>query len=93
MGVEPAHIRCVPERQSLASMFQQSSGTTAFTLTCPIGTIIDVSLSFRGRLNDALAAQTTGTGLTTGGTYVRGLDGVAKASSVCLPALPPAYTA
>jgi hypothetical protein len=82
MGIEPAHLRVSPAKKSLTSMFQVSSAAIAFRLDVPTGTVIDVSLSFKGSTSaQALAAQNVGAALTTGGIYYRGLDGVAVAAS------------
>jgi len=81
MGIQPAHIKCKPSPKSLASDYQLSSGTSAFFLGCPSGTVIDVELTFQQYLSSAVAAQNALVGATTGASYVRGLDGVATATT------------
>jgi hypothetical protein len=82
MGIEPAHLRVSPAKKSFASMFQVSSAAIAFRLDCPTGSVVDVSLSFKGSTSaQALLAQNVGAALVTGAIYYRGLDGVAVAAS------------
>lgn len=75
----PATIRSRPPQNTLASFFQTNSGSaTLFTLTCPVGTIIDVTV--RLVMNDALTVDAApGTcvlaGATVGSVYYTPLDG------------------
>jgi len=82
MGIQPAHLRVRPKLDTLASKYQPSSAAVAFYLDIPIGTILDVSLSFKGSaFGSARAAQNASVGATVGQTFWRGLDGVAVAAS------------
>jgi len=81
MGIQPAHIKCKPSPKCLASEYQLSSANSAFFLSCPSGTVIDVEFTFQQYLSSAVAAQNALVGATTGASYVRGLDGVATATT------------
>jgi hypothetical protein len=87
MGVQPAHLRAKPAARSGFALFQFSQATSAFTLTCPGGTVVDVELTFRGLPNLNVAAQQASVGTTTGAWYYRGLDGLAKAATVFFPVI------
>jgi hypothetical protein len=89
MGIEPAHVKARPGAQTLASMFQISSGAVAFDLTCPSGTVVDVELSYKNLPGTALAAQNVSAGATVGIVAYRGLDGLAIASSKFVTAVLP----
>jgi hypothetical protein len=81
MGLEPAHVLAKPSRQSLASDYQVSSSNTAFYLTAPVGTVIDVALSFQQSFIDTVNAQNALVGASGGSWYIRGLDGKPVATS------------
>lgn len=82
MGIEPAHVRAVPARLSLAAMYQASTAATAFYLNVPSGAVVDVSLSYRNPLiGTTTATQNAPVAATAGVVYVRGLDGLANATS------------
>jgi len=86
MGVQPAHVDARPNARSLAADFQLSSSAVAFSLRAPAaGTVIDVELSFRGQFAAAVATQNNAAGATAGAFYLRGLDGLATATSVFVP--------
>lgn len=87
MGVQPAYVSAKPAVRSAAALFQESSATNAFSLTCPAGSVIDVDLTFRGLPNSFLPTQNAPAGVTAGGWYYRGLDGLAKAATNFLPAV------
>lgn len=88
MGLEPAYLVAIPKARSAASFFHESSTAVAFSLVCPQGTVIDVGLDLVATPGMyAQAAANALVGATTGVTYFRGLDGLAKATS----AMPPAY--
>lgn len=87
MGVQPAHLRCRPAARSGSSLFQFSQATSAFTLTCPSGTVVDVHLTFRGLPNLNVNAQNASVATTTGAWYYRGLDGLSKANTVFTPVI------
>jgi len=87
MGIEPAFVNAAPSRKCLAALFQEPSNSSAFTLSCPAGSVVDVLLSFRGLPNVAIAAQNASVGATVGTFFYRGLDGKAVATtSFILPA-------
>jgi hypothetical protein len=81
MGIQPASVSARPSRRSLASDFQLSSANTAFQVECPSGTVIDVELTFRGAYGVPVLAQNVAVGALTGGVYLRGLDGLAVATT------------
>jgi len=81
MGVQPAHVKARPGANTLASMFQVSSGAVAFDLTCPTGTVVDVELSYKNLPGIAVAAQNVSVGATVGILAYRGLDGLGAATS------------
>jgi hypothetical protein len=83
MGIEPAHVRAVPSKQSGAS-FWQLGGFTAFSLTCPVGTVVDVDVSFRNDDSAPVATQAL-VAAVAGEVYYRGLDGVAIATTQLVP--------
>lgn len=89
MGVVPAHISARPSNNSLSSKWQVSSNNTAFYMFAPTGTVIDVELSYRSQFgpNVNAAAQNALVGATAGTQYLRGLDGVAAATTNFPPEL------
>lgn len=87
MGIQPAHVLARPMRTSLAADFQLSSAAVAFTLRGPTAMVVDVTLDFVGQFGVAVAAQNNGVALTAGAFYLRGLDGVALATTVIPPEL------
>jgi hypothetical protein len=91
MGIQPACVSARPNRRSLAADFQTNAASTAMTLVCPSGTVIDMDLSFRGAFTTAVAAQNVAVGATAGAVYLRGLDGNA-ASTTSLPPANLIYT-
>jgi len=93
MGLDsPAVIFVKPEKTSLQAYWQTAGGgANFFTITCPPGTIIEVTLDCAmtdGTANAAL--QNPIAGATAGEFYYRGLDGVALATTKFVP---PAGTA
>jgi len=92
MGIEPAHVLARPTRRTLASNYQLNSSASAFRLDCPGGSVIDVSLSFNGYFGTVAACQNALVAANAGATYLRGLDGLAIATSKMLPAVPVAFT-
>lgn len=89
MGIEPAHVRAKPGANTLASMFQISTGAVAFDLTCPAGTVVDVELSYKNLPGATMAAANVSVGATVGIVAYRGLDGLAQATSKFLTAVGP----
>jgi len=81
MGVQPAFVWARPAKRSLVSEFQPGSANTAFNITCPAGSVIDVSISFRNRPG-TLGHQAVAPAATTAGVVAfRGLDGLVIAST------------
>jgi hypothetical protein len=85
MGIEPAHVRARPAARSGVALFQNSIAQSAFALTCPSGTVVDVELTFRGRPGVFTATQNAPVGATAGAWYYRGLDGLAAGATVFVP--------
>jgi hypothetical protein len=82
MGIEPAHVRARPGTRTTGAAFQESSTNIAFYLNVPTGSVVDVSLSFKQNLlNGAVIAQNALVGATAGAQYLRGLDGLAVATT------------
>jgi hypothetical protein len=82
MGIEAAHVKAQPDRLTQAGQFQPNEADTAFTLICPTGTVIDVSMSLRNAIiGAATEVQNAPVGATAGVVYYRGLDGVAKSTT------------
>lgn len=91
MGIQPAHIIARPERMSQVGQYQVSNAAAAFELTAPVGTVIDVMVSFRNVLdNGAAAAANALVGATAGQVFYRGLDGNPIASTIVPPQVPAA---
>jgi hypothetical protein len=89
MGVEPAHVKAAPARLSQAALWQASSANTAFQLTAPVASIVDVDLSYRTVQSDApVAVQNVPAGATVGQLYYRGLDGLPIATTTLPPVTP-----
>jgi len=86
MGIQPAHVDAVPNSTSLARDFQLSSSAIAFLITCPAGSVVDVELDYRSQYLFAnAAAQNALVAATAGVQYLRGLDGLATATSNFVP--------
>jgi len=87
MGVQPAHVDARPSAKSLASDYQVSSAAAAFRISVLAGSVVDVELSFRSTTPSAagVAAQNALVGATIGSQYLRGLDGLATATSNYVP--------
>jgi hypothetical protein len=87
MGIQPAFVNARPSARSLASTWQPNSSSAAFYLICPSGSVVDIEVSFRGGFGVALvAAQNPLVAATAGYTYLRGLDGLAIATTKFTPA-------
>jgi hypothetical protein len=89
MGVEPAYVSARPSPKSVAANFQQQASNTAFNLVCPIGSVIDVSLTFRNTPGYNVAATNASVGATVGAISFRGLDGQPAATSKFVPVVGP----
>lgn len=87
MGIQPAHVDTRPNSKALASDYQVNSAAVAFFITCPSGSVVDVELSFRGAYaaGPPTAAQNALVGATVGAEYLRGLDGLASATTKFTP--------
>ncbi len=69
-----AHISSLAPKTAQASQWQPSGNGTAFTLSVPSNSIIDVHVSY-GVIDDGTAGSTVSlTGATTGANYFRPLD-------------------
>jgi len=91
MGVQPAHVDARPSARALCSNWQVNTSAVAFTHVGPAGSVIDVDLSFRGSFaGGTIAAQNAIVGGTAGFQYLRGLDGLATATSNFVPEYGPA---
>jgi hypothetical protein len=92
MGIEPAHVRGIPSRLSQAAQWQPTSSWTAFTITAPVASVIDVDMSFRTVQSAApVPVLSAPVGATAGQLYYRGLDGNAAAGTQT-PAVTPGPT-
>jgi hypothetical protein len=91
LGVQPAHLLVRPSKRSLAAEFQIGSNAQAFYLNVPIGTVIDVMLTFRSHYGTAGSSGGINVGAVVGAVpgvpYLRSLDGLAIAAT----ALPPIF--
>jgi len=85
MGVEPAHVSARPSPKALGSNYQISTAGTAFTITAPVGSVVDLHLSFCNTFAVPQAAQNALVGATVGATLLRGFDGLAAATSKSTP--------
>jgi len=81
LGVKPAYVKAVPSERSLASFFSETATTPLFIVSCPAGSVLDLSCDFKTTNAQATAAQNALVGATTGELYYRGLDGVAIATT------------
>jgi len=93
MSVEPAHIYAPVPNYGESTMWSYAgTGSTAFTLSCPIGTVIDVVFDACNAYAGGIAAPvaTTGAlaGATAGNIYLRGLDGTPIAATQLPPVAP-----
>ncbi len=89
VGPQGGYCRCKPSMRTINGLtWQSSSSVTCFTLnSLSAGTYLRISVTFRARQGSPVAAQNALSSATTGAIYLRGLDGLAKASSVfnCVP--------
>ncbi len=102
VGIVPAVVHAVPSSKCLASFFTPSSQPQVgardnfimFSLTCPVGTIIDVDAEFIGSAGVAEQAVSGAVaGLTLGVQYFRGLDGLAPGATQLPAQLPASFLA
>jgi hypothetical protein len=88
LGVQPLHIKCRPSKGSAASLWQISSANVAFILRTPASCVVDVQVEYRSQfINANTACQNALVGATAGIQYIRGLDGLASASTQFTPEL------
>jgi hypothetical protein len=86
MGVQPAHIKARPDPRTQAGQFQASTSANALTLSLPSGAVIDVSMTLRQPMDgDVKACQNALVAATVGALYLRGLDGLAIATTKFTP--------
>jgi hypothetical protein len=73
---EPAHIIAIPPKDSIASFWQQDGTTSMFILTCPGGSVVDISIDYV-QDDDGVASSfpITVVGATAGTIYYGFLDG------------------
>jgi hypothetical protein len=87
LGVKPAYVKAIPSDRSLASFWTMSGTTDIFNVTCPGGSIIDLSCDFKTSSIPPNAVQNALVGATVGELYYRGLDGVGAATTNFPPIL------
>jgi len=86
MGIQPACVHARPASGCLAAMFNQGlAGNILMHLTCPSGTVIDIEVTYRGQYGLGTAVTNALVGATAGAQYMRGLDGLAAASTKLAP--------
>lgn len=87
MGIEPAFVQLKAPKTAQCSQWQTSSTAVAFRALCPPGGIIDVDLTYRNTYGLSVNCQTTGSAMSPGAWYFRGIDGIAAATTSYYPAL------
>lgn len=85
IGIEVAHVKCKPPKNSLTANWHGVSGNNCFELTVSQGAIIDVMLELRNQGGVGTACQSATIAGVVGGVYYRGLDGAALAGTNYLP--------
>jgi hypothetical protein len=86
------YAKCKPAKSSINGLtWQTSSSVGCFTLNnIGVGTIVRINATFRARMGSGSAtiAANAGSSVVAGTMYLRGLDGLATASSAwnCIPA-------
>lgn len=95
-GPTGGYCECRPSKSSANGKFwEDSSSVGVFTInSMPVGTLIELDLVFRSRIGpgSAVTAAQAGSGLTAGTIYLRGMDGLAAASTKFYPQ-PASYAA
>lgn len=88
-GMRPAYVCARPAPRSGAALWNASGTETAFSVTCSPGAIIEVHADYRNQLGliASVGAAQSGSGAIAGRLYLRGLDGLAAATT----AWPPTY--
>lgn len=86
LGFSPAYVNAKPDPKSFSAIYQTVGAEyTAFTVTCPAGSIIDLDVHFRDQSGQGTAATNALVGATVGALYYRGLDAIAIATSNLVP--------
>lgn len=85
MGIEPCHVRAKPRRDSLAALWFNTSSTQLFTVGGPANMILDLGIEFVNIFALPTAATNALIAAGPGSTYLRGLDGLAIASTSWIP--------
>jgi len=84
-GAMVSELHSRPPKRTQVGFWQPTSATNAFRLTAPVGTIIDISVSFAVPDDPALTPPNNCTNVGVAGQpgqfYQRGLDGVATAGT------------
>jgi hypothetical protein len=70
----PAHVRWVPQRDTLLANWITAATSNLLLFTGPTGTTIDIHLSYTLRDNLGSAVSAAVAGATTGQVYVRSLN-------------------
>lgn len=95
-GGTGGYVKAVPSKKSLNGLtWQDSSSVGGFTLNnCPVGAVLQLNVTMRSRLGQGSAqiAAQAGSGMSVGTIYLRGLDGLAAASTKFSP-IPASYAA
>jgi len=89
MGIQPAHVKAKPSLKSLASDFQGSTAAIAFIVQAPAGSVVDVAVTYKSTFNNAVGVSAALVGANAGAIYLRGLDGLAIATTNFPPVLLP----
>jgi hypothetical protein len=82
MGIEPAYVDARPDPKSQAAQFQTAYSTPAWFMDIPAASVIDVTVEYRNNfVGAAPAVLAPPVGATAGQVCLRGLDGLAFAST------------
>jgi len=84
MGIQPAHVRAKPAKNSLAAMWAPASTLTSFVITAPSGSVIDLEISFRSQPGFNSPAQNAPVAGFVGLAW-RGFDGLAIGTTKFTP--------
>lgn len=89
-GPMGGYCECKPSKKASINgrMWEDSSSVGAFTVnSMPVGTLLELDVVFRNRFGtgSATIAAQAGSGMTAGTIYLRGLDGLAAASTKFYP--------
>lgn len=79
----PAYVDCRPPPRAICGFWNDdSNNNTLFVITCPTGSIVDVSVSLVMRDGNTDSSQATLVGAVTGVVYYPDLDSLTKATGV-----------